>query len=97
MTTYSAVYINLLNNVANAQIPVLTSANQLPSYSCKLLFIKNDDASTQDVFIGDANVTTSTGFRLKPGQGIAFTCRNSNVFYAVSGNTGATIDLIVMW
>jgi hypothetical protein len=97
MSIYSAAYVGELKNVANGQQAVGTIPTQMPDIPCKLAFLKNDDKSGQDVFIGDSSVTTATGFRLTPGEGIAFGCSDTNAFYAVAANAGATIDIIVMW
>ena len=88
--------VEIYSSPDSRQQPVGITATQMPDLPCKIVFIKNNDGSTQNVRIGGPNITISNGFELRPGQGISFTCGNANIFYAVAAGLGATIDLISM-
>ena len=98
MAYYSGAYVPNLANPQTSQQPVTGVAAQLPDMPCKLCFLKNDDAagSAIDLFVGGATVTSATGFRLKPGEGISFTVTNADVIWAVTGGGAATIDILTL-
>lgn len=91
----SGATVNIFSSVAGtAQQAVTASAVALPNTACKTAVVKNDDASTQDIFLGASGVTTSTGFRLKAGQSITVNISNTDAIFVIAASTGATADVI---
>jgi len=84
-----------VSEVYTQQISVSTTVVQLPDYECKIAIIKNDDDSSNNVFIGDSSVTTSNGFKLTPGAGIIVAPSNLNIFYVVSDGS-AVVDIFAV-
>jgi len=84
-----------VSEVYTQQISVSTTAVQLPDYECKIAIIKNDDDSSNNVFVGDSSVSTSNGFKLTPGAGVIAAPSNLNIFYVVSDGS-ATVDVLAL-
>jgi len=82
-------------DIFHAQVDVGTSEVQLTTETdCLSITIKADDDNTDDVYIGKSGVTTSNGFRLRPGQAITIFISNPSVLYAISGSTGQKVHII---
>jgi len=74
--------------IYSAQVTVGTTAvqlatNQAVHAGCEVV-VKADDDNTGYVYIGPSGVTTSTGFRLNPGQSISYRVDNVNRLYAIA-------------
>lgn len=68
-------------------VTVGTSVTRLSNSSvhCRVVIIKADDDNSGNVYVGfDENVTTSTGFRLKAGQGVELVINNLNKIYLIA-------------
>lgn len=64
-----------MSRIAHGQVAVTGTAAQLSSTATKLnsLIIKAHSANAANVYIGEAGVTTSTGYELVPGEEFIFT------------------------
>lgn len=57
--------------------------------------IKADDDNTDSIYLGNSSgVTTSTGYRLKPGQQVFLSSTNANIVWAISGTASQKIHVI---
>jgi hypothetical protein len=80
---------------SNSQTSITNTPTQLPSTACRFALIKNDDNSSVTVYLGnDDTVSSTTGFPLIAGQTAALTITNTNILWAVTGSSTATIDII---
>jgi len=87
----SSAFAQMENFVATFQQAVTGTASQFPSYTLYnglTCFARSTNAAP--VYVGNSNVTTSTGIPLSPGQGWSSAVGNSSWIYAVtaSGATG---------
>ena len=76
------------------QQAVTGTSAALAANSCSIATIKNDDASTEAIYIGGSAVSASTGFKLAAGEGFTVSVSNTNVIYVVAAGTGGTADVI---
>ena len=82
-------------DIFHGQVDVGTSEVQLTTETdCLSITIKADDDNTDDVYIGKTGVTTSNGFRLRPGQAITIYISNPSILYAISGSTGQKVHIL---
>jgi len=82
-------------DIFHGQVDVGTSEVQLTTETdCLSITIKADDDNTDDVYIGKSGVTTSNGFRLRPGQAITIYISNPSILYAISGSTGQKVHIL---
>jgi len=58
--------------------------------------VKADDDNTGNIFIGDSGVSTTTGFRLKAGQGITVELNNPSALYAIADAADQKIHYMVV-
>jgi len=69
------------------QVTVGTTAVQLTSTSTPLNFgivVKADPDNTGNVYVGDSSVSTTNGYLLTPGEGIAFEIDDVSKVYVVA-------------
>ena len=69
------------------QVTVGTSAVQLTTSSTSLNFgvvIKADPNNSGNVYVGDSSVSTSNGYLLTPGEGIAFEIDDASKVWLVA-------------
>ncbi len=81
------------------QVTVGTSAAQFDSTGqvlVKGVVIKADDANIDDIYIGTSSptVTSSNGFRLRPGQAVPWEIANANIPYGISGTASQKAYMI---
>jgi len=80
------------------QVSVGTSAVQLQSSSFSLkmggVVVKADDGNGGNIYVGKSDVTTSTGFRLKAGQGVVFEVDNINKVYVIASLAGQKVHYL---
>jgi len=82
-------------DIFHGQVDVGTSEVQLTTETdCLSITIKADDDNTDDIYIGKTGVTTTNGFRLRPGQAITIFISNPSVLYAISGSTGQKVHIL---
>lgn len=82
-------------DIFHGQVDVGTTEVQLTTETdCLSITIKADDDNTDDVYIGKSGVTTSNGFRLRPGQAITIYISNPSILYAISGSTGQKVHIL---
>ena len=82
-------------DIFHAQVDVGTTEVQLTTETdCLSITIKADDDNTDDIYIGKSGVTTSNGFRLRPGQAITIFISNPSVLYAISGTAGQKVHIL---
>jgi len=82
-------------DIFHGQVDVGTSEVQLTTETdCLSITIKADDDNTDDVYIGKSGVTTSNGFRLRPGQAITIYISNPSILYAISGTAGQKVHIL---
>ena len=82
-------------DIFHGQVDVGTSEVQLTTETdCLSITIKADDDNTDDVYIGKTGVTTTNGFRLRPGQAITLYISNPSILYAISGSTGQKVHIL---
>jgi hypothetical protein len=79
----------------NGQVTLSDSvATQLTEVGLMVVALKADPANTTAIWIGDENVSETTGFPLNPGETIVIAVdRNLNVLYGIA----ETADEIVCW
>ena len=93
---FTKIYSHNISAVASAQVTVGTTATQLTSLTAAFsMVIKADDDNTADIYIGDNSVTTTSGFRLRPGQAITTYDPNPSHIYAISTADGQTVHLFI--
>ena len=67
------------------QVTVGTTPVQLPEKSVQSVTIKADDDNSGNIYVGfDDTVSTTTGFRLKAGQGIDIAIDNLSKIWLVA-------------
>jgi|GEM_PF-3270298 len=78
------------------QETVGTSAVQLTGLTTQTgVTIKADDDNTDSIYLGNSSsVTTSTGYRLKPGQQVFLSANNANIAWVISGSASQKIHVI---
>jgi len=82
-------------DIFHGQVDVGTSEVQLTTETdCLSITIKADDDNTDDVYIGKTGVTTSNGFRLRPGQAITIYISDPSILYAISGTAGQKVHIL---
>ena len=82
-------------DIFHGQVDVGTSEVQLTTETdCLSITIKADDDNTDDVYIGKTGVTTTNGFRLRPGQAITLYISDPSILYAISGSTGQKVHIL---
>jgi hypothetical protein len=82
--------------VKSGQIAVGTTATEIP-VTCKQPFriqVKNLD-NTDEVFIGDMSVTTTTGIRLDKEERIEFFLAPFDKLFVVSSKAGHNVGFIL--
>jgi hypothetical protein len=90
------VVTSLYATPVSSQTTITTAATRFPSQPCAVAIIKNDDASANPIYVGNASVTATSGLQLKAGEGIVVECANSNIFYAITATSTATLDLLTL-
>lgn len=74
-----------------------TTAVQLGAAAAKAgVAIKAHNANTLAVYLGDASVTTSTGWQLGPGESIVLPLTNANLLYIIAADDTQTISWIAL-
>jgi len=82
-------------DIFHGQVDVGTSEVQLTTETdCLSITIKADDDNTDDIYIGKTGVTTTNGFRLRPGQAITIYISNPSILYAISGTAGQKVHIL---
>lgn len=77
-----------------AAITATASAVQLPSNACtKGFWCQNSLGSLTNIRIGDANITTTRGFELAPGDARWCDADNTNRYYAIAVSGSPTFNL----
>jgi len=78
------------------QITVGTDKQRLsddfPTYT---VVLKADDDNTGNIYVGNSDVTTSSGLRLSPGQSLSIDIDNLNKVYVIADT--ADQKLYVLW
>ncbi len=73
------------------------TATALPNNPCKSVVIKSLAntlvQNSDDIYIGGAEVTTSTGFALSPGDSWSDNISNTNLIYAISATAGQKLSV----
>lgn len=90
-TTAATVKVGQTTSAATA---VQLSASSTPSTNG--ILVQAISTNTASVFIGDATVTTSSGFELQPGQAVPFTASNITALYVIGSNTSDKVCWNVM-
>jgi len=75
-------------------VSVTTTAAQLATNAAKEVLIKN--IGTNNVRIGDSNVSATRGFQLKPDDVAVFSVNNSNLLYHVAETGTSTLAVVVL-
>lgn len=79
-------------SLVNGTRTVTSSATAIPATAAndrKALILRNNGAN--EVYLGDANVTTSSGFPLKPGEIIALDVSKEVVVYGITAATSENV------
>lgn len=92
LTPAAPIQIAGNTTLLSGQQSVTTSAVALATHATKQVCVKNNDASTQSVFIGPAGVTTTTGQELLADEAVCLPVANTNLIFVVAAMTGATVS-----
>ncbi len=55
--------------------------------------VTNDPASTVNVFVGPSGVTSSTGYKLTPGQSISFGVTNASAVFIIAPSGSPVVHI----
>ena len=73
--------------IINGQATVGTSAAALANnVLTQGVIVQALSTNSVSIYVGNSNVTTSTGFELQPGQATSIAINNTNLIYVISGS-----------